>query len=133
MRRLWFVSRQGKSASKSQNNTFKVLWLDEPDSRGGRRARPGFLGWVPTEWGHDAGASPPLGAAARRTAVMTVLKPGPNGRQARQRSKKLSRPAAFEDRTYTEARGEVGEVAACLELLLALRLVPQVEADAITP
>lgn len=32
---------------------------------------------------------------------------------------------------YTEARGEVGEVAACLELLATLCLVPQVEADEI--
>jgi len=32
---------------------------------------------------------------------------------------------------YTEARGECGEVASCVELLATLRLAPQAEADAI--
>jgi four helix bundle protein len=32
---------------------------------------------------------------------------------------------------YTEARGETGEVASCLELLATLRLIPQTEADEI--
>jgi len=32
---------------------------------------------------------------------------------------------------YTEARGECGEIASCLELLATLRLAPQVEADEI--
>jgi len=32
---------------------------------------------------------------------------------------------------YTEARGETGEVASCLELLATLRLAPQIEADEI--
>jgi four helix bundle protein len=32
---------------------------------------------------------------------------------------------------YTEARGETGEVASCLELFATLRLIPQTEADEI--